>query len=277
MRATWVAAAAILFGLGWTAPAAAQQAIPLIIHWDKTSPSQIVLQDGDDSNGLPSADASKTIRSTVARPSPQQLFKRIKLIVSYNDVDIPIIVNVRPASAKIEMWLSFEAPKSCFDRYLYPAEISTDNSIDAMRRMLIVAYALRIAAPDDCRSVGYEPRALRARLERNQNLSTSSGGLFGINEDWRREVASLPPDTFRAARTSPVAIAELALAQGTGALVSGLYNIDMKKADSAADSLAIAKGLEALGDKDPNAKAILDTTPLTADIAVYEQRVASTR
>jgi hypothetical protein len=274
MHKAWVAAIAASSGFGWAGPVAAQQAIPIIIHWDKTAPTQVILQDGDDSSDLPSPNASKIIKSTVTRPPAEQLFKRIKLIVSYGDVDIPLIVNVRPASAKIEMWLTFEAPKSCFDRYLYAAEISTDNSVDAMRRMLIAAYVLRIGAPDDCRSVGYEPRALRARLERNQNLATSSGGLFGINEDWRRDVAALPVETFRIA---PASIAASASAEATGALVSVLYNVDMKKADSAADSLVIAKGLEALSARDDDAKTALKTTPLAADIAVYEQRAASSR
>jgi hypothetical protein len=170
------------------------------------------------------------------------------------------------------MWLLFDAPKSCFDRYLYSAEVRADNIVDAMRRMLVAAYVLRIGAPNDCRSVGYEARAIRARVERNQNLSTTSGGLFAINEDWRQELASLPPNTFR---TPPAAIARAASAQAIGALVAGLYNVDMKKVGNAADSLAIAKGLETLGANDPAAKAVIDTVPLADTILVYEQRVAN--
>jgi hypothetical protein len=49
----------------------------------------------------------------------------------------------------------------------------------------------------------------------------------------------------------------------------------MKKVGNAADSLAIAKGLETLGANDPAAKAVIDTVPLADTILVYEQRVAN--
>lgn len=259
-----------LAAFGFSGIAVAQTEIPVEVHFEGNAITRVVIDEGDQPTTLPPPDATRVYRGSVGALAPTQVEKKIKVIVFYGSVGIPLVLNLTPARTKLVVNIgNFTPPPSCFNRFLQSADQTTDNEFDAMRRMLTVAYAMRIDGSSNCKALGYEQRAALIRHKRNENLATTSNGRYALNPDWKAELASLPRDAFS---TPPTVLAERSQAEADNALFADIYNTDIKQAATPAESLEVARNLKALRDSNPSVAAALTTAPLDADIAYYERR-----
>ncbi|WP_066646524.1 MULTISPECIES: hypothetical protein [Sphingomonas] len=258
-----------LAAFGFSGIAVAQTEIPVEVHFEGNAITRVVIDEGGRPTTLPPPDATRVYRGSVGVLAPRQVEKKIKVIVFYGNVGIPLVLNLTPGRPKLVVNIvNFTPPPSCFDRFLRSADQTTDNEFDAMRRMLTVAYAMRMDG-SNCKAVGYERRAALIRHKRNENLATTSNGRYALNQEWKEELASLPRDAFS---TPPTVLAERSQAEADNALFAYIYNTDIKKAATPAESLEVARNLKALRDSNPSVAAALATAPLDADIAYYERR-----
>ena len=211
--------------------AAAAQTIPITVRWQKVEPDTVAIVTPDGTRQLSKDRDRKLFTGRIALPDT--LVATRTLLLGYDNKSFPLYLNVRKAAQEIEFLADRDDVPSCAILYVERVEAVADNMEDAMRRMLTAAYMLSLPPPDrECQGPR-KKRSAKARLDRNQNLATTSAGLFRISDDARQDVLRLPPADLRGSQSARQMVSN-AEAAANSALAKSLYD-DMKDLGAAED------------------------------------------
>jgi len=209
----------------------APQTIPLTVRWQTIAPQAVSIVTPTGNRELVRDDSKKGFTGTV--PVPDELVGTQTVLVEYDGQSFPLLLNVRKTMSSIEFLVDHDSVPSCANLYVRGVEQVADNMNDAMRRMLTAAYMLSFPPPDrDCAG-DRRMRSVKARFDRNQNLATTSLGLFAISDDVRQALLQIPAGSLPGRVSGPALVAQ-ADTDTNSALAKGLY-ADMLQTGSAKD------------------------------------------